>query len=254
MVEKQQKSLLSLYNNTILRKQVEEALNIGTNYQEIIDLCQQQGVSISKSAITRYKKKLKEAEDQGIPVGELIAGTLEWERKINSSIESKDKNKHIANIKNELESQDLSDDQERSELTVDDSTEIAENADVDYKYLNDVEVLDVMIHKGLGTALEQDGMAPQNTIKAIELKNKLTDGALRGMTVKGINALQTRQQKLSYVLSKVLIDYVPKEKQEEARESLSKAEAEFNRNLDLDKDYLALKRALKAGGVDSDSL
>lgn len=217
MVEKQQKSLLSLYNNTILRKQVEEALNIGTNYQEIIDLCQQQGVSISKSAITRYKKKLKEAEDQGIPVGELIAGTLEWERKINSSIESKDKNKHIANIKNELESQDLSDDQERSELTVDDSTEIAENADVDYKYLNDVEVLDVMIHKGLGTALEQDGMAPQNTIKAIELKNKLTDGALRGMTVKGINALQTRQQKLSYVLSKVLIDYVPKEKQEEAR-------------------------------------
>lgn len=243
-----------MYNNTILRKQVEEALNIGTNYQEIIDLCQQQGVSISKSAITRYKKKLKEAEDQGIPVGELIAGTLEWERKINSSIESKDKNKHIANIKNELESQDLSDDQERSELTVDDSTEIAENADVDYKYLNDVEVLDVMIHKGLGTALEQDGMAPQNTIKAIELKNKLTDGALRGMTVKGINALQTRQQKLSYVLSKVLIDYVPKEKQEEARESLSKAEAEFNRNLDLDKDYLALKRALKAGGVDSDSL
>lgn len=254
MVEKQQKSLLSLYNNTILRKQVEEALNIGTNYQEIIDLCQQQGVSISKSAITRYKKKLKEAEDQGIPVGELIAGTLEWERKINSSIESKDKNKHIANIKNELESQDLSDDQEHSELTMADSTEVAENADVDYKYLNDVEVLDVMIHKGLGTALEQDGMAPQNTIKAIELKNKLTDGALRGMTVKGINALQTRQQKLSYVLSKVLIDYVPKEKQEEARESLSKAEAEFNRNLDLDKDYLALKRALKAGGVDSDSL
>lgn len=254
MVEKQQKSLLSLYNNTILRKQVEEALNIGTNYQEIIDLCQQQGVSISKSAITRYKKKLKEAEEQGIPVGELIAGTLEWERKINSSIESKDKNKHIANIKNELESQDLSEDPEHSELTMDDSTEVAENADVDYKYLNDVEVLDVMIHKGLGTALEQDGMAPQNTIKAIELKNKLTDGALRGMTVKGINALQTRQQKLSYVLSKVLIDYVPKEKQEEARESLSKAEAEFNRNLDLDKDYLALKRALKAGGVDSDSL
>lgn len=254
MVEKQQKSLLSLYNNTILRKQVEEALNIGTNYQEIIDLCQQQGVSISKSAITRYKKKLKEAEEQGIPVGELIAGTLEWERKINSSIESKDKNKHIANIKNELESQDLSEDQEHSDLTMADSTEVAENADVDYKYLNDVEVLDVMIHKGLGTALEQDGMAPQNTIKAIELKNKLTDGALRGMTVKGINALQTRQQKLSYVLSKVLIDYVPKEKQEEARESLSKAEAEFNRNLDLDKDYLALKRALKAGGVDSDSL
>jgi hypothetical protein len=254
LVEKQQKSLLSLYNNTILRKQVEEALNIGTNYQEIIDLCQQQGVSISKSAITRYKKKLKEAEEQGIPVGELIAGTLEWERKINSSIESKDKNKHIANIKNELESQDLSEDPEHSELTMDDSTEVAENADVDYKYLNDVEVLDVMIHKGLGTALEQDGMAPQNTIKAIELKNKLTDGALRGMTVKGINALQTRQQKLSYVLSKVLIDYVPKEKQEEARESLSKAEAEFNRNLDLDKDYLALKRALKAGGVDSDSL
>ena len=254
MVEKQQKSLLSLYNNTILRKQVEEALNIGTNYQEIIDLCQQQGVSISKSAITRYKKKLKEAEDQGIPVGELIAGTLEWEHKINSSIESKDKNKHIASIKNELESQDLSEDPEHSELTMADSTEVAENAEVDYKYLNDVEVLDVMIHKGLGTALEQDGMAPQNTIKAIELKNKLTDGALRGMTVKGINALQTRQQKLSYVLSKVLIDYVPKEKQEEARESLSKAEAEFNRNLDLDKDYLALKRALKAGGVDSDSL
>lgn len=230
----QQDKILALYSNALLRSKVDEAFNQGDSYNNIIALCKQGGVDISKSTLTRYKKKMVEATKQGISVGELIAGTEEWKQKqVEESVESKevkDEPKEVATI----------DDSDVVDLTGQDA------------YYNDLNILDSIIHKGFASFQYQEDVDPRLVLQAIDLKNKMTDGALKGMSLKGVEALKLQQKSMNYAMTTVLLQFVPEDKQEDALQALENAEQEFNQSLDLRESTQQLRKALKAGGIKFD--
>ena len=71
--DKEKESILSkLYHNKLLRSKVDNALDEDMSYDDIIELCKEYDLELSKSAITRYKSKRKEAIENGWDLGELI--------------------------------------------------------------------------------------------------------------------------------------------------------------------------------------
>lgn len=259
-------TLVALYNNLVLRAKVEEALDNGTTYDDIVKLGDQYGTELSKSAITRYKQRREEAKEKGIPTGALIAGTQDWKDYMQERIDGKKAEKLVEEQKaQEAENERVEASRAEAEQMAEEPYDLPEefsksliedvSDDVTPRtFTNDLTVLDEIINKGLMTIQQQDGVDPKVTIKAIELKGKLTDGNLKGMTIEGIKALEARQKRLSYILTDVLMKYVPQEKQDAATKDLEKAEEAFNRNLNLDENYKALKHSLEAGGVNIDEV
>ena len=75
MVKKKPESssiLVSLYNNKLLASKVNHALDIGMPYADIIALCKEYEFDISKSALSRYREKRKEALETGVPLDALL--------------------------------------------------------------------------------------------------------------------------------------------------------------------------------------
>ena len=264
MAKQQSKTLLNLYTNLVLRAQVEEALDTEVKYDDIIEMAKEAGLELNKTALSRYKQKREQAKEEGVPTGALIAGTTEWSEYLSKRIDNKKDEELIKKQEEEIA------EEQRVEASREDAQKLAQQ---DYELpkeftqtlvedvsdqvgprnlYNDVEVLDEIITKGMETVKQQDGVDPKVLLKAIEIKGKLTDGNLKGMSIQGIKALEARQKRLSYVLTDVLMKYVPEEKRESATEDLERAEAIFNQSLNQDDSYRALKSALEAGGVSID--
>lgn len=96
---------------------------------------------------------------------------------------------------------------------------------------NEMEVLDRIIQKGMDVLLMPGAeIKPEQALRAIELKNKLTGGSHGGMTMHGLDVLRELEQAKFMAVVEVVQKYLPEDKLGELETAIQEAEANFYRD------------------------
>ena len=92
---------------------------------------------------------------------------------------------------------------------------------------NELEVLDHVIHLGMSALHTNPEVRIETALKAIELKNKLTDGKHAGLTGHGLDQLRMLEQAKFDAIVRVVLKYLPPEKHTELEQAMIEAERNF---------------------------
>lgn len=127
-------------------------------------------------------------------------------------------------------------------LIEDQEKEIQSGSQVN-KLKSDLEFLDMVIQSGsdqLKTLIKENDylITIDNVFKAIELKDKLTDGALAGLTQFGIKNLQEITEQKYMQLLQSMFKHVPDNEKQKVLSELEEVEEEYYKGTDYYEDYL----------------
>lgn len=226
---KQGSVLLQLYEFKLLASKVNEKLDTGVPYDEIIELCDHYDFEISKATLSRYKSKREESIREGIPLVEL----LDQRKKTGNIVDIKAKRQNLGAIE---------------ELDGDERLNKAfEPVD---KVYNDIQVLDDMIQKMYNGLQHVNMVDPALGLRAIETKAKLTGNSLQGLSLVGLREVKLRMQAKTTAMTEVMLQYIPEDKHEEVLEAIEESEKQFYENLDLSEEGKKISEALRSSGVD----
>ncbi|MNH25730.1 hypothetical protein D3C79_857470 [compost metagenome] len=92
---------------------------------------------------------------------------------------------------------------------------------------NELEVLDTVIHLAMSALQNNPTIKLETALKAIELKNKLTEGKHAGLTNYGLDQLRELEQAKFNAMVQVVMQYVPEDKHEELESAIAQAERNF---------------------------
>ena len=167
-------------------------------------------------------------DEQGFIISSTYLGRY---RKIRKSLSAEENN--LEDFVNKAPVAKLIEDQER---------EIQEGSQVN-KLKSDLEFLDMVIQSGsdqLKTLIKENDylITIDNVFKAIELKDKLTDGALAGLTQFGIKNLQEITEKKYMQLLQSMFKYVPDSEKQKVLAELEVVEEDYYKETDYYEDYL----------------
>lgn len=123
---------------------------------------------------------------------------------------------------------------------------------------NEMDVLDSIVQKGYEALLSSPTIKIQDALRAIELKNKLTEGKHAGLTGYGLDQLRALEQAKFQAMVSVVLKYVPEDKHPEIEEAIAQAERSFYENeapdlLDQYEEQLELDRQANQDTIVSDT-
>lgn len=202
--------LYKLYNNKLLRTKVDEALDKGKPYAFIVDLCKEYDLDISKSAISRYKQKREEADDE-----DELAELVDQRISPKEDISSKEVNGVAKPIATDMQLMDL----------------IVQKA-----------------YEGLANAQGYPSM--RDALKAIETKAKITGNSYRGLTLEGYQELKVRQEAKTQAMAQIIAKYIPEEEQDKALKEMAKAEEDFYKTLNISDAQDRIADGLRKNGME----
>lgn len=228
--------LVQLYNNRKLATKVDNMLDEGQTYDYIIEFCKEGGLSISKASLTNYKKKREEAITTGKPLLQL----LDKRAKDNVTYIT-DKDTEKFRKKREQQAKDAEIEQRSSGIT---------NLNKVDNVYHDLELLDEVISKGMKGLRQFDVVDTPLAMKAIELKAKLTNNQLSGLSIAGLRELKMRQQARESAMMEVIMKYVAEDKHDDLFADMDDAEKRFFENLDLTEEDRRISEALRTSGID----
>lgn len=226
--------LVRLFHNRLLASKVDNMMDKGETYDDIIAYCHTQDFSISSASLSNYKSKREEAEETGTPLIQL----LDRRRKSNVT--------HIDNKRSQSALSDTTEGTEESESIIGLST----GSKPMEKVYSDIEVLDKIIalgNAGLDNLESLDYMA---SIRAMEAKAKITNNQLAGMSIVGLREVHLRQQAREQAILEVLASFIPEDKHEEIFDAMEKAEQEYYVNFDLTDEDKRITKAIQESGLD----
>ena len=227
--------LVQLYNNRKLATKVDNMLDEGQTYDYIIEFCKENGLSISKASLTNYKKKREEAIDTGKPLLQL----LDKRAKDNVTYITQKEVDTFQKKKKESAPNHV----EISLATITDINKVD-------KVFNDIEFLDEIINKGMKGLKAFDVVDTPLAMKAVELRAKITNNQLSGLSIAGLRELKLRNQARESALMEVIMKYVPEDKHDDLFSDMDEAEQRFYENLDLTEEDRRITNALKQSGID----
>ncbi|MDU7109214.1 MAG: hypothetical protein E6303_00145 [Clostridium perfringens] len=224
VVEKKESILSKLYHNKLLRTKVDNALDEDMSFDDIIDICKEYDLDISKPSLSRYKNKRREAIQNGWDLGELI------DKRKKTSVD------------------DISD-KEVSYKGQEIAPSFEEAKSYTEKIYNDAQILDEIIYKGREGLKWVDTLDPALMIRAIETKNKITNGELKGLSYIGLKELMLKQTARESAMTEVLLEFIPEEQHEQVLQRLEEKEKEFYQSLDLNEEDKKFKEAMEQAGI-----
>lgn len=149
-------------------------------------------------------------------------------------------------------------------LIEDQEKEIQSGSQVN-KLKSDLEFLDMVIQSGsdqLKTLIKENDylITIDNVFDAIKLKDKITDGALAGLTQFGIKNLQEITEKKYMQLLQSMFKHVPDSEKQKVLSELEEVEEDYYKGTDYYEDYLRnigksekeIQKKLKEVGADED--
>lgn len=181
----------------------------GKSLQDIVDFCKEKGFKTSKDSISKYRKYYR----------------------------SKDVEEHNLDIyfkQNKVSKLAFSQQEERTPLSKSD------------KLKSDFEYMDLVIQAGaknLQRKLEEgeDVIKPADVFKAIELKDKLSEGMALGLTEHGIAYLQEITEEKYIRILNHMFNYIEPTKRNQVLDEIDEIEREFYKTTDYYEDYLRSK-------------
>lgn len=228
--------LVQLYQNRKVATKVDNMLDEGQTYDYIIEFCKDNGISISKASLSNYKKKREEAIKTGKPLIQL----LDRRAKDNVTYISDREVDHI----NSVATQEDTNRQSSGNLAP-----VTNLNKVDNVY-NDLEFLDEVIRKGQKGLAAFDVVDTPLAMKAIELRAKITNNQLSGLSIAGLRELKLRQQAKESAMMEVIMMYVPEDKHDDLFEDMETAEKRFYENLDLTEEDRRATKAFRDAGIE----
>lgn len=228
--------LVQLYNNRKLATKVDNMLDEGQTYDYIIEFCKEGGLSISKASLTNYKNKRKEAVEKGVPLLQLL------------DKRAKDNITYITDKEVEAFKQRKQEQPNEGIVRVQSST-VTDLNKVDKVY-NDLEFLDEVISKGMKGLKAFDVVDTPLAMKAIELRAKITNNQLSGLSIAGLRELKLRQQARESALMEIIMKYVAEDQHDQLFSDMDEAEQRFYENLDLTEEDRRITTALKTSGIE----
>jgi len=230
--------LVQLYNNKKLVTKVDNMLDEGQTYDYIIDFLNENNFSISKASLTNYRKKRDEAIETGKPLLQLL------------DKRAKDNVTYITQKEvNDFKKKRVEQTENGKDVTVSSSSTITDLNKVDKVY-SDLEFLDEVIRKGFKGLKAFDVVDTPLAMKAIELRAKITNNQLSGLSIAGLRELKFRQEAKMSAMMEVIMKYVPAEQHDQLFEDMDKAEKEFYENLDLTEEDKRISQALSNAGME----
>lgn len=169
--------------------EVNEMLMQGISPHKVSDWCKENGFSISHPKLYEYKEYLQTALTRHITVERLLGIGVPKRKPILLQTLG------LTNTKNLVK--------------------------------NEMEVLDAIVQRGYDALMQNPVMKVQDALRAIELKNKLTQGAHAGLTNYGLDQLRELEQAKFDAVLGIVLQYLPEEKHEELQEAISTAERNF---------------------------
>lgn len=95
---------------------------------------------------------------------------------------------------------------------------------------NEMEVLDAIVQRGYDALAASPTIKIQDALRAIELKNKLTNGTHAGFTNYGLDQLRELETAKFQAIVDVVLTYLPEDKHDELQEAIASAERTFYEN------------------------
>jgi len=92
---------------------------------------------------------------------------------------------------------------------------------------NEMEVLDAIIQRGFTALSASPTIKLTDALRAIELKNKITNGKHGGLTGYGLDHLREVEQAKFQAVVDVVMKYIPEDKVEELQEAMAEAERKY---------------------------
>ncbi|USL89350.1 hypothetical protein vBBceHLY2_00074 [Bacillus phage vB_BceH_LY2] len=218
--------LVQLYKDKKLCVKVDNLLDEGKTYEYIVSFCRDKGLNISKASLTNYKKKREESIETGVPLLNLL------------DKRAKDNITYISEKRVEMFNE-----QEKASYNPVGAIDKVE------KVFNDIEVLDEIIQKGAKGLSAFDIVDLPLAMKAMELKAKITNNALGGLSVSALKEMAVKTRARESAITEVVMKYVPVEQHEQLFADLEQAEQEFYDNLDLTEMDKKTKEALQSLGI-----
>jgi hypothetical protein len=225
--------LVQLYKNRKLATKVDNMLDEGQTYDYICDFCKEQGLSISKASLTNYKKKREEAVETGKPLLQL----LDKRTKDNVTYITDRETKAFKKKKDNLPA--------REDETVTRVSALNKMESV----FSDLEFLDEIIHKGMKGLRQFDVVDTPLALKAVELRAKITNNQLSGLTIAGLRELKLLITARESVFTELIMKYVPEDQHDKLFDEMDELEAQFYANLDLTEEGKRVKKAFDQMGL-----
>lgn len=225
--------LVQLYNNRKVATKVDNMLDEGQTYDYIVEFCKEHGITISKSSLTNYKQKREESIKTGVPLIQLL------DRRTKDNV-TYITDRGVDKLKGRA--------QEESEDGED--TNPSETLNRVENVYNDLEFLDEVIRKGMKGLQAFDVVDTPLAMKAIELRAKITNNQLSGLSIAGLRELKLRQQARESALMEVIMKYVEEDKHDALFEDMEVAEKQFYENLDLTEEDRRASQAFREAGID----
>lgn len=168
---------------------VNEMLMSGISPHEVSRWCKERGFSISHPKLYEYKEMLQEAITRRITVERLLGiGVPKRTPIVLQALGIQGVTQHVK---------------------------------------NEMEVLDSVIHLAMNALSNSPTIKIETALKAIELKNKLTEGKHAGLTGYGLDQLRELEQAKFNAMVEVVMKYVPEDKHEELEAAIAAAERQF---------------------------
>ncbi|MEZ2661205.1 hypothetical protein [Aneurinibacillus aneurinilyticus] len=82
-------------------------------------------------------------------------------------------------------------------------------------------------------------LSPKDTLRAIEIKNKITGGSHSGLTVYGFEEIRLREAARERAIVKVLLTYVPENQREDCLTEMERVTREYYESIGLGEMYRA---------------
>mgnify|MGYP001220141239 CR=1 FL=1 len=224
--------LVQLYNNRKVVTKVDNMLDEGQTYDYIIEFCKDNGIEISKSSLTNYKQKREESIRTGTPLIQLL------DRR------TKDNVTYITDRGVDMLKRGNTNNNGDSNSSPTENLNRVENV------YNDLEFLDEVIRKGMKGLKAFDVVDTPLAMKAIELRAKITNNQLSGLSIAGLREIKLRQQARESALMEVIMKYVPQDKHDDLFEDMDAAEKAFYENLDLTEEDRRATKAFKDANID----
>lgn len=217
------------------RPSLDEMIDDHVPVKDCVAWCKENGFSISLPTMYIYIKRRNEAIVNGLTF-ELLQPKLH-EENMKRKAEGKKKGQEglkehglrgAATIKENYRKERARTNQALVEVTEQETKECIRH---------DMELLDEIVQKGFDTLKIMEVISPATAIKAIEMKNKLSNGSTGGYTMYGLEEIKLREAAREQAIISAILEFIPEEKHVAVIERMEQVTKEYYESICLGEAY-----------------